>query len=218
MLIFLDESGDIGKTLNNNGSRWFTISILVCHSLQASAIIKNAVKKTLRRKINHKSSKNKHQYELKGTNTTIATKKYFYQQICGNNEWGIYSILVDKRKLANKIVKPLQPSKVYNKLTRVLFESVDFSLDPSYVHLIVDKSKRSGEIKEFDNNLGAFLESVVPLNTRVRIEHQSSQNIPGIQAIDLFSWGVFKKYESNVLSWYNEFKDKIILEKEYTIF
>lgn len=219
MLIFLDESGDIGRTLNSNtGSSWFTISILVCHSPQASTVIKKAVKKTLRRKINYKSSKNHYQHELKGTKTTIATKKYFYQQICDNKEWEIYSILVDKRKLANKIVKPLKPSKVYNTLTRVLFESVDFSLAPSYVQLIVDKSKNKREISEFDHTLGVFLESVVPLNTRVRIEHELSQNIPEIQAIDLFSWGIFKKYESGAFSWYNEFKDRIALEKEYTIF
>jgi hypothetical protein len=45
-----------------------------------------------------------------------------------------------------------------------------------------------------------------------------SQIIAGIQAIDLFSWGIFKKYESGSLEWYDEFKGRVLFEKEYTEF
>lgn len=96
MLIFLDESGNMGRDITTNaGSNWFTISILICHSVDASRLIKKAVKNTLRRKINHKTTKRNRRYELKGSATTIATKKYFYQQICENKDWNIYSIVSD---------------------------------------------------------------------------------------------------------------------------
>ncbi len=38
------------------------------------------------------------------------------------------------------------------------------------------------------------------------IEHVDSQQSLGIQAVDLFSWGIYRKYEHNDTKWYDYFK------------
>ncbi len=53
----------------------------------------------------------------------------------------------------------------------------------------------------------------VDANTRLYIYHWSSQEHRGLQAVDLFSWGIFRKYERSDEDWYSSYKAKILLEK-----
>ncbi|MSP53780.1 MAG: hypothetical protein EXR81_05990 [Gammaproteobacteria bacterium] len=70
--------------------------------------------------------------ELKGYNTTFATKKYFYEQILmaglDAQEFEIYSIIVDKRKLPVKVLHDLEGNhRLYNILAKNVLELIDFS-------------------------------------------------------------------------------------------
>lgn len=81
MFIFLDESGDLGFDFNKAGtSQTFTIALLVCER-QTVRQIKNAVKRTLKNKVNTKRKKKVH--ELKGTSTSLAVKTYFLDKMPG---------------------------------------------------------------------------------------------------------------------------------------
>ncbi|MBL4648057.1 MAG: DUF3800 domain-containing protein [Gammaproteobacteria bacterium] len=53
----------------------------------------------------------------------------------------------------------------------------------------------------------------MPLAANLNIEHERSHETYGIQAVDLFCWGIYRKYECNDLVWYNLFKDRIIAEE-----
>jgi len=49
----------------------------------------------------------------------------------------------------------------------------------------------------------------------LEIFQSKSDEIRGLQAVDMFSWGVFRKYERNDNEWYNIFKKKISFETVY---
>lgn len=39
--------------------------------------------------------------------------------------------------------------------------------------------------------------TLLPLNTALNISHLTSEESAELQAVDLFSWGIFRKYENN---------------------
>jgi hypothetical protein len=83
------------------------------------------------------------------------------------------------------------------------------------VRLIVDRSKNRSEIKDFNQYLQNQIEALLPLNTALTIEHLTSQESPGLQAVDMFCWGIARKYEHCDTAWYNVFKGRIKFETEY---
>src|SRR5579864_6243897 len=96
MFIFLDESGDLGFDFKSKSpTNIFAITLLACKNWFAVKDFQKSVSRTLKNKINHKANKKSIKHELKGSETTIATKKYFLQQILNNFDWNIYSILLN---------------------------------------------------------------------------------------------------------------------------
>ena len=81
--------------------------------------------------------------------------------------------------------------------------------------LILDKSKSSYEIGEFNSYLlrqiSGKLDPKVPLD----IVHKISHEMPGLQAVDIFAWGIFRKYERKDSEWFDVFKAKIAYDKVY---
>jgi len=49
----------------------------------------------------------------------------------------------------------------------------------------------------------------------MNIYHEDSKANTGLQAVDLFCWGVFRKYESKDTEWYSNFESQICFETEY---
>jgi hypothetical protein len=83
------------------------------------------------------------------------------------------------------------------------------------VDLIIDKSKGEPEISNFNdyiqNNLEARLNPLVSLY----INHIDSCDNGVIQAVDMFSYGVFEAYERRKWEWFNIFKKKIVYRTTY---
>ena len=109
-----------------------------------------------------------------------------------------------------------QPDKnrIYNVLSRHVIRSIDFSNADS-VTLINDRCKSSSEIKVFNEYIQNQLEATLPLNVPLNIHHNLSHDEAGLQAVDLFCWGIFRKYELNDIKWYEVFDSKIQFEEEY---
>jgi hypothetical protein len=59
------------------------------------------------------------------------------------------------------------------------------------------------------------IEALLPLNTALIVEHLKSEESTGLQAVDLFCWGIARKYERNDLRWYDVFRHKIMYETQY---
>lgn len=94
-------------------------------------------------------------------------------------------------------------------------EKVDLTHVQRNVDLIVDRCKNKEEVRDFNQYLINQLEALLPLHTDLNISHLTSQESAGLQAVDLFSWGIFRKYENNDPQWYNVFCHKVRFETEY---
>ncbi len=62
------------------------------------------------------------------------------------------------------------------------------------------------------NYIISNLEVSLALDTNFNIEHECSHNNPGLQAVDLFCWGIYRKYEQRDATWYDLFKHRISSE------
>jgi hypothetical protein len=47
------------------------------------------------------------------------------------------------------------------------------------------------------------------------IDHFDSKDNLGLQAVDLFCWGIFRKYEKNDFKWFDIFESKVKYDAEY---
>lgn len=214
MIIYLDESGDLGFDFETKKpSLYFVITLLVCHENTVVKAFHKGIERTLKNKVNCKPQRKSIKQELKGTETTIGTKRYFYKHVAHLKTWDIYSIILDKRALYRQLNAVPVHKNLYNSLTRQVLEKVVFGEGNNPIRLIVDRSKNTTEAVEFNRYVADHLAGLLPLHTRLIIEHQSSLDNSGIQAVDLFSWGIFKKYEAGDETWYQVYQDRVKVEE-----
>jgi len=210
--LYLDESGDLGfDFVNKKPSKFFTVCIFAVGSHDANRKIIKEAKITLRRKINNK--RKKHLNELKATKTTLDVKRYFYERV-KNVHFGIYAITLNKQKVYERLTK--NKSRVYNYVARQVLDQIPFEKNNGQrVSLILDRSMSKPEINEFNSYIGRQLEGKLSPSVPLDISHRLSHEDFGVQVADLFSWGVFQKYERRNTEWYDVFKDKIRYDQQF---
>lgn len=214
MIIYLDESGDLGFDFNKpKTSRKFVITLLVCQNRDAIDCFRKAVSRTLKNKLNHKKGDRKVQ-ELKGTGTTIEVKQYFYRHLLRDG-WQLYSVVLNKTRVNDDLRKPHTKKKLYNFLARFILEKIDLNNAAPAVTLVTDRCKNREEIQDFNSYVANQLEAMLPLNVPLNIYHERSHDNQGLQAVDLFCWGIFRKYEMGDSEWYDVYRDAIVFETEY---
>ena len=212
MIIYLDESGDLGFDFSKRKtSRTFVITVLVCDNDDAIRGFRKAVRRALKNKLNAKRNSTN---ELKGTNTTLAIKEYFFRQLTPSG-WRIYSVILNKSRVYDYLRTRQGKKKLYNFLARFVLEKIDLTKAGNAVNLIVDRSKTSEEIRDFNNYVENQLQGLLPLHVPLYITHELSCNNPGLQAVDLFCWGMFRKHENDDARWYAVFQTAICYEGEY---
>lgn len=215
MYIFLDESGDLGFDFAKaKTSRHFVISLLVCQDKQAQDGFCRAVARTLRNKLNHRKNSSRTVAELKGTGTTFAIKQYFFRQL-PKNGWKIYSVTLNKLRVDEHLRTRAGKKKLYNFLARFILEKVDFPEDVRQVSLVVDRCKNKEEIQDFNQYVVNQLEALLPLNARLNIDHLRSYESAGLQAVDLFCWGIARKDGQGDEEWYAVYQDKVSFTTVY---
>lgn len=215
MYIYLDESGDLGFDFRKKKTtKKFVITLLVCYTDAARKEFAKAVRRALKNKLNRKKKGSRHITEIKGTDTTLEIKRYFFRNIKDNN-WSIYALVLNKVRVETHLQTKIGKKKLYNFLARFLMEKLDLSTVQRNVELVVDRCKNKEEVRDFNQYLVNQLEALLPLNTDLNISHLTSQESAGLQAVDLFSWGIFRKYENNDMEWYKVYRDKLGFETEY---
>jgi hypothetical protein len=215
MIIYLDESGDLGfDFVNKKPSKKFVITLLVCNNKSSVLSFKQACKRTLKNKLNHRKNNKRSVDELHATSLSYPIKQYFYKQI-KNMDWQIYTVVLNKECVYDNLAKGVGRKKLYNFLSKFLLDKVDLSSAKSPVTLIVDKCKNKEEIEDFNQYLANQFEARLPLNIPFNIYHEDSKSDSGLQAVDLFCWGIYRKYEYNDQQWYGHYADKIYFETEY---
>jgi hypothetical protein len=207
LYLYIDESGDLGfDFLAKTPSEYFTITVLAVQGVENNRSLINAVKKTLKRKLP------KEQAEMKGVKDSKEVKMYFYKQV-SVIPFEIYSVTLNKRCVYDSLAK--QKDRVYNFITRTVLDKIPFEDALPRIQLIIDKSKSKEEIVEFNeyiiHHIKGRIDPLVPLE----IYHFPSNENFGLQAVDSFSWGIFRKYEKKDFEWFNVFKEKIIDDTVY---
>lgn len=215
MFICLDESGDLGfDFIKEKTTRKFVVTILVCNSVDARKEFRKAVRRTLKNKLNRKKKNTRYVAELKGRGTTLEIKKYFLRNI-QRDDWEIYALALNKIRIEKHLQTKKDKKKLYNNLSTFLLEKLPFTEAVLNVELVVDRSKNKEEIRDFNQYLINNLKSLLPMNTTFNISHLTSEQSAELQAVDLFCWGIFRKYEYNDTQWYDMFKHKVKFETEY---
>ena len=214
MIIFLDESGDLGFDFSKpKTSRKFVITLLVCQNRNPVDCFRKAINRTLKNKINHKKS-GRQIHELKETGTSLEVKRYFYRHLLRDG-WQLYSVVLNKSRVNEDLRRPHAKKKLYNFLARFILEKIDLSDAAPAVTLITDRCKNREEIRDFNSYVANQLEALLPLNIPLNIYHERSHDNQGLQAVDLFCWGILRKYEMGDTEWYDVYGDAIAFETEY---
>jgi len=214
MYIYLDESGDLGFDFTKaKTTKKFVITLLVFDDQNTNRQSQKAVRRTLR-KLNRKKRKSRRIEELKGTGTTLATKKYFFRHLKSNG-WHLYTLVLNKERVWPELQAKKAKPRLYNYLARHLIEKLPLRTAYTNVRLVVDRSKNIQEIRDFNQYIRNQIEALLPLNTGFAIEHLKSKESAGLQAVDLFCWGIFRKYEFEDCDWYRIYSSRIRYETEY---
>lgn len=212
LYLFLDESGDLGfDFINKKPSNFFTITILVINSYSDNRALINAVKKTLKRKLNLKNKNKIH--ELKGSSTNFEIKNYFYAQ-AKNANFSLYSISLDKKKIFGELIK--NKNRIYSFIARNIVDKIMSDFDNFVsVEFIVDRSMGKPEIEDFNKNIKNQLEARIDPKIRINIRHRLSHEDFNLQACDVFSHGIFTSHERGKGEWRKVFEEKIKCDEVY---
>ena len=205
--LYLDESGDLGfDFFTKKPSKYFTITVMLVHGMGNRKNIAKAVKRTLQNKFP------KTKTELKGTKQSVEVKRYFYRYV-EPVPFELYALTLNKRRVYDHLSQ--KKDRVYNFIARKVLDVIPVENASVRVGLVIDRSKSKKEIKEFDDylirQLGGRLEPRIPLD----IDHHLSHEDLPLQAVDLFSWGIFRKYEKGDSEWFDVFKGKIKYDEFY---
>ncbi len=211
--LYLDESGDLGfDFVNKKPSKFFTICVLLIHGSADRKCIVKMVERTLRRKLNPKNKRRRHVPEMKGTKTSLPVKKYFYRCV-SDVPFEIYSITLNKKRVFSYLAE--DKSRVYNWVARLLLDKMDLSIADHQINLILDKSKSKPEIAEFNRYILQQLEGKIDPSIPLNIYHLDSCSDKCLNAVDLFAWGIFRKYERSDSAWHSIYQEKIKLDTLY---
>lgn len=209
LFVYLDESGDLGFDFSKQKtSPYFVITILVCHQKVVVDGISTAVKRTLKNKLNHKKQNKRVVTELKGAETTFAVKEYFSRNL-PDEGWDIYSVTLNKGRVEAHLQTKDGKKKLYNYLARFILEKIPFADDLPWVNLIVDRCKNNEEIKDFNSYVENQLNALLPLNCKLTIDHLASHENAGLQAVDLFCWGIARKDAYSEMDWFALYCDHV---------
>lgn len=208
LYLYLDESGDLGfDFFAKKPSKHFTVTVMLVQGVENNKKISKAVKRTLRKKL-YKQKRS----ELKGTLDSIAVKKYFYKHV-RDVPLEIYALTLNKKRVYEHLTQ--KKERVYNFIARKVLDVIPFDNATSRIELIIDKSKSKHEIREFNQYLVRQLNGKIDPKIPLDIEHHLSHADLPLQAVDLFSWGMFRKYEKKDSEWFNVFKEKAKYDSVY---
>jgi hypothetical protein len=133
-------------------------------------------------------------------------KEYFFRQLSGVR-FGLYALTLNKDRLYPELQK--QKDRIYNYLARLILDQLPLENASDAVNLVLDQRKNRRERQEFNDYIKRELASRLPPGVRLRITHEDSVNNHCLQAVDLFCWGIFRKYEREDNLWFDLFQGKV---------
>lgn len=206
--LYLDESGDLGfDFFGKKPSKFFTVCILVVQGTNHNRALLKAVKKTIRRKLPPRTDA-----ELKGSHTTLNIKRYFYQLV-DPIPFDLYALTLNKKRVYEELTR--KKDRVYNFIARNVLDRLPLGQATTRIELIMDRCKSQREIREFNTYIVRQLESRLDPKVPLDLYHHESVENLGLQAADLFAWGIFRSYERKDRVWREVFDAKVRYDDVY---
>lgn len=213
LYLYLDESGDLGfDFVTKRPSKFFTITVLALKGQDKNRALINGVKHTLKRKLRKKKLLKTAGCELKGSNVSTEVKKYFYKQVKGI-DFKLYALTLNKKRVYQSLIK--EKERIYNYIARLVLEKINFNHAEIRVNFILDKSKGKPEIAEFNSYIFRQIQARIDPKIPLGITHALSHESLALQAVDMFAWGIFRKYERKDLEWFRVFSSKVAYDDVY---
>ncbi|TKB87443.1 MAG: DUF3800 domain-containing protein [Nitrospira sp.] len=206
--LYVDESGDLGfDFFAKNPSKHFTVCLLLVRGSEANRAILSAVKQTIRRKLPPKDTA-----ELKGTRTSFEVKHYFYRLV-QEIPFEVFALTLNKRR----VYEGLQDRKdrLYNFIARQVLDRVPLGDATTRIDLTMDRCKNTHEITDFNDYIVRQVQGRIDPRIPLSIAHRSSHEQRGLQAVDLFSWGIFRSYEQRDNEWRDVYAEKVKYDEVY---
>jgi hypothetical protein len=212
--LYLDESGDLGHYVDSPGSsRYFVITVLEVTSDKDRKAIEKAVERTIKNKLHIKHSRQAARIkELKGASTEITIKKYFYRHVAAIR-FHLYTVILDKTRFGNHL--QFSQHRLYRFIIHLVLKELSLEMVSTSVSFVLDRRTGGASVQEFNKSLRLQLEERIPPQVPLYIDHRDSSATRPLQAVDLFAWGIFRKYEAGDTAWYDLFREKIKLERVY---
>ena len=213
--LYLDESGDLGfDFVNARPSDFFTIAVVAVRGDDADRQLRLAVRRTLKHKLHAARKRDRRILEIKGSATIEHIKTYFFRHAHAAN-FQVYALTVDKKKSFQRLVD--EKIRLYDYMTHKILEGIPFEEAQEKVILIIDDSMTRAEKRDFDESIIRQVNSRLDPKVRLSIYHQKSHETPGLQAADLFAWGIFRKYEKQDMGWFKTFQGKVKNEEFFLL-
>lgn len=192
--IYIDESGCLGFDFSKQGtSKYFTICLVVFKSKHQRDMAEYAIKKTLKRKLNHKKSKRQVD-EIKGASTTVSVKKYLLKQIeLQSGVFEVYGITFNKTNVRPDL--QFNKDRLYNYIVRILLDQLNLNALGRQINVVLDKCKTQKQIKHCNNYLLSQLQGRLELDVQVNIEHRESHLDHPLQIADIAANALQRKTE-----------------------
>jgi len=207
LYLYLDESGDLGfDFFAKRPSKFLTVTVLAGTGVENNRRLINAVKKTIRQKLP------RGRREMKGSKDSSVVKEYFYNRVSAV-PFAIYSVTLNKRRVYESLAK--RKDRVYNFIARNVLDRIPIEGASSRIEVIIDRSKSKKEIREFNEYIIGQMKGRIDPRVPLDVYHRTSHENLGLQAADLFSWGIFRKYERNDAEWFTIFKTKVKYDSLY---
>ncbi len=204
--IFLDESGDLGFDFNKKRTtKYFVVTVLFVDQ-------KRPIEKLVRKV--HAGLRKKHRIR---TSTLHAAKEEsvnilrFCRGLAGKN-CKVMTIYLDK----SKVFTDLQNEKhvLYNYIVNILLDRImNRRLISKKENIILVASKRETN-KFLNQNFHDYIRRQLKSNhgTEIAVEIKTPAEEKCLQAVDIASWSIFRKYEYGDDSYYQILKQIIIEE------
>lgn len=217
LFLYLDESGDLGfDFVNAKPSRYFTITILAVRGRESHRKLLKAVRKTLVRKLNRRHAKRRHVHELKGIGTTLPIKQYCLRLMEGIN-CQVYALTIDKKQVVTALERFGERDRLYGHLAQQLVSQLPLEDVREQVLFFLDRSLSHKARAILNKALRYDLSTKLSPNIVIDIQHIDSQAHPGIQAADLFCWGIFRAYETGENDWRRCFAHLIAFDELFRL-
>ena len=190
MIVYLDESGDLGFDLTKTAtSRYFIVTAPVCSTAKP---IDKAVKKIFSG-FSKTEIKSHHGY-LHAFREKPATRRKLLGMLA-DLDIGVVVLVLDKRRVFTGISD--EPHVLYNSIVTALINRLvaqPGAAAPEPMRLIASQRETQSDLNhQFIDYLVEHVVTPPGVNLSIEIAHMSKQK--GLQAVDLISWSYFRKYE-----------------------